>query len=159
TSEGRLHESCGLGLLGRVESGGCDVISHGRIPAGNNIRGNDVEQVAGNTSVGEVGGDACAHGSGSEDSNFIDALHNLVTLNSHYGLRVCSSPHVRSTGQRGSPPVCPVLQLQNPGGEEPMSAGADKACTGWELRKVDARRQAAPVAQAGAYGLLLWRGG
>ncbi len=80
TSEGRLHESCGLGLLGRVKSGGCDLISHGRIPTGNNIRGDDVEQVAGNTSVGEVGGDACAHGSGSEDGNFINALHHLVTL-------------------------------------------------------------------------------
>ena len=62
-------------------------------------------------------------------------------------------------GNADHPQLSPVLQLQNPGGEEPMSAGADKACTGWELRKVDARRQAAPVAQAGAYGLLLWRGG
>ena len=52
-------------------------------------------------------------------------------------------------GNADHPQLSPVLQLQNPGGE-PIRVTAGKACKGRELRKVDARRQGALVAQAGA---------
>ena len=36
---------------------------------------NDVEQIAGHAGIGEVSGDARAHGSGAENGNFMDVLH------------------------------------------------------------------------------------
>jgi hypothetical protein len=40
------------------------------------VRGDDVEQVAGNSSIGKMCGDARAHGSGAKNGDFINALHN-----------------------------------------------------------------------------------
>ena len=72
SGERRFHEGGGLGFLGGVESGGGDFVAGGAIGVGRD----DIEQVAGNAGVGEMRGDAGAHGSGAEDSDFIDALHN-----------------------------------------------------------------------------------
>ncbi len=39
------------------------------------------KQVAGNAGIGEMRGDAGAHGSGAEDGDFIDALHDIEPRN------------------------------------------------------------------------------
>ena len=53
-----LHEGGGLRLDGSFFSGGGDAIARGAVGVG----GNDVEQVRGNTGVGQVRGDAGSHG-------------------------------------------------------------------------------------------------
>ena len=40
---------------------------------------NDIEQITGNAGIGKVRGDAGAHGSGAEDGDFIDALHDQAS--------------------------------------------------------------------------------
>ena len=40
-------------------------------------RRNDIEQIAGHSGIGKMRGDACAHGSGAKNSNFVDAFHRL----------------------------------------------------------------------------------
>ena len=77
--ERRIHECGGLGFFGGIETGGGDFVARGRVCVGWDICGNDIEQIAGNAGVGEVGGDAGAHGSGAEDGYFINALHHLAS--------------------------------------------------------------------------------
>jgi len=75
--ERRVHESGGLRFFCGFETGGGDFISCKCAGAGWDIAGNDIEQVARDAGVGEVGGDAGTHGSGAEDGYFINALHVL----------------------------------------------------------------------------------
>ncbi len=73
--ERRFHEGGGLGFLRGIEASGGDLISfrtaHGSVRAGRN----NIKQIAGNTGVGKMRGDAGAHRAGAEDSNFINAFH------------------------------------------------------------------------------------
>jgi len=70
-----LEEGGRLGFSGRVEAGGRNLVAGGAIGVG----WNDIEEIAGNAGIGEVRGDAGAHGSGAEDSDFMDAFHEIKT--------------------------------------------------------------------------------
>ena len=81
SGERRLHECGRLGFFRGVESGGGDLVSRRAVGVGRN----DVEQITGDAGIGEMRGDAGAHGSGAQDGDFIDALHNqaLVKCSNH----------------------------------------------------------------------------
>ena len=74
-----IHECGGLGFFCGVETRSGDFVACRWGRGGWDICGNDIEQIAGNAGVGEVGGDAGAHGSGAEDGYFINALHHLAS--------------------------------------------------------------------------------
>ena len=73
--ERRVHEGGGFGFSGSFESGSGDFISCGTVGVG----GNDIEQIAGNAGIGEMRGDAGAHGSGAEDGDFINSFHDQAS--------------------------------------------------------------------------------
>ena len=77
--ERRIHEGGGLGFFCGIESGGGDFVAYRWRRGGWDICGNDIEQIARDAGVGEVRGDARAHGSGAEDGYFINALHHLTS--------------------------------------------------------------------------------
>ena len=70
-----FEERGGLRFLGGVESGGGDFVARRAVGVGRD----DIEQVAGNSGIGEMRGDAGAHGSGAEDSDFINAFHDQAS--------------------------------------------------------------------------------
>ena len=73
--ERRVEESGGLGFLRSFESGSGDFVARGTVGVGRN----DVEQIAGNAGIGEMRGDAGAHGSGAENGDFMDAFHDQAS--------------------------------------------------------------------------------
>ena len=74
--ERRLHEGGGLGLDRGFLAGGGEAVARGAV----GVRRNDVEQVRGNTGVGQVRGDAGAHGARAQDGDLIDPfLHGRST--------------------------------------------------------------------------------
>jgi len=68
--ERRLHESGGFGLDRSFFAGSGELVARGTV----GVRGDDVEQVRGNTGVGQVRGDAGAHGARAQDCDLIDAF-------------------------------------------------------------------------------------
>ena len=72
----RFHEGRRLGFFRGIESGSGDLVARRALGIG----GDDIQQVAGNSGVSEMGGDAGAHGSSAEDSDFIDALHKASKI-------------------------------------------------------------------------------
>src|SRR3954471_12133944 len=80
SSQRRVHECRRLGFLRCFESGGGNLVSRWAICVGRN----NVKQVTGDAGIGEMRGDARAHGSGTQDSDFIDALHNQALLADRY---------------------------------------------------------------------------
>ncbi len=74
--ERRLHEGGGLGFDGGFFSGGGELVARRAV----GVRRNDVEQVRGNTGVGQVRGDAGAHRARAQDGDLIDPfLHGRST--------------------------------------------------------------------------------
>ena len=68
--ERRLEEGGGLRLHRGFESGGGDLVARGAVGVGRN----DIKQVRGNTGVGQVRGDAGAHGTRAQDCNLINSF-------------------------------------------------------------------------------------
>ena len=64
----RLEEGGRLGLDRSFQAGGGDAVAHRTVGVGRN----DVEQVGGNTGIGQVRGDAGAHGARAQDGDFIN---------------------------------------------------------------------------------------
>ena len=60
--ERSIHEGGWFGFLGSLKSGGGDFVSCRRPGVGRNTCRNNIEQKAGNSGIGEVCGDAGAHG-------------------------------------------------------------------------------------------------
>src|SRR5258708_37163802 len=75
------EKSGGLGFFGGVESGEHDFIAVG----GSGVLGNDVEQQAGEAGVGEMRGDAGAHGAGAENDCFLESGGHDHALRSRIG--------------------------------------------------------------------------
>ena len=75
SSQRRVHECRRLRFLRCFEAGRGNLVSRRSICVGRN----NVKQVTGDTGIGEMRGDARAHGSGTQDSYFIDALHNRAS--------------------------------------------------------------------------------
>ncbi len=73
-SDGSIN-AAGLDFLRGVESGGGDLVARRAVGVGRN----NIQQITGNAGIGKVRGDAGAHGSGAEDGDFIDALHNQAS--------------------------------------------------------------------------------
>ena len=70
-----LEERRRLRLHRRFQSSGRDAVARRTI----GVRGNDIEQVRGNTSIGQVRGDASAHGARAQYGDFLNAfLHDVV---------------------------------------------------------------------------------
>ena len=67
-------KAAGFDFLRRLEPGGGDLVARRPFRA----RRNNVEQIAGNTGVGEVGGDARAHGSGAQNCDFMNHFHEDI---------------------------------------------------------------------------------
>ena len=67
-SQRRLEEGGGLRLDRGFQAGGGDAVARGAVGVGRN----DVEQVRGNTGIGQVRGDAGAHGARAQDGDFIN---------------------------------------------------------------------------------------
>ena len=63
-----------------VESGSRDFVAGGAITVGRRVCRNYIEQQGRHSCVGEVGGDAGAHGAGAEDGNSMDAFHKYELL-------------------------------------------------------------------------------
>src|SRR6267154_1868358 len=71
--ESSIEESGRLGFLGRLQPRSGNLVARRALAAGRN----DVEQVACYSSVGEMSGDACAHGSGAKNGNSMDLFHGV----------------------------------------------------------------------------------
>ena len=77
---GGSEERSGPRLLGGFEAGANDAVAHARIGErqaaglflGGQLGRNDVQQPAGHAGVGQMSGDAGAHGSGAEDGDTFD---------------------------------------------------------------------------------------
>ena len=65
-------ESGGLGLLEAVEGAEEELVSFGLCSLGRDARRNDVEEDYWQPGIGDMGGDAGAHGSGSKNGGFTD---------------------------------------------------------------------------------------
>ena len=64
----RLEERRGLGFHRSFQSGGGDAVARGAVGVGRN----DVEQIRGHTGVGQVRGDAGAHGARAQNGDFLN---------------------------------------------------------------------------------------
>ena len=71
----RLKEGGGLRLDRGFQSGGGNAVARGAVGVGRN----DIEQVGRNTGIGQVRGDAGAHGARSQNGDFLDpSVHGVI---------------------------------------------------------------------------------
>lgn len=81
--ESRFHESSRLGLASGVQTGVGDAVADGRrgiirrsIAPGLATCGKDIEQIRTHPGIGQVRGDAGAHGSRAEDGDFLNSFEH-----------------------------------------------------------------------------------